>query len=175
MSDATILRRIQELLREAATLRLDAKAIRRLTWLRFHYAHGGNVSLTCRHFCIGRSTLLRWLRRFDPDNIRSLEERSRSPHRVRRPEIDPCVVTLIERYRRTTPLMGKTMLAELLRHDHGMEISPSSVGRVIERHCFYFADSPLHRRKRRARGREQRRNEHDMLRSLPLQTRFSFS
>lgn len=175
MSKSTrILRHIEEFLHNVNELRLDPKTVMKLKWLQFHFAHEENVSLTCRHFCIARSTLLRWLGRFDHNDIRSLEEHSKKPHKLREPEIDGTVIALIEMYRRRTPLLGKEELAHVLATEHGEKISASSVGRVIERHRFYFADTPLHRRKR-GEPEESRKSHESSSGSFPIQSRFLFS
>ena len=47
------------------------------------YRKTENVALTCRHFGISRQTFYRWLRRYQPLDLTSLEERSHCPHRRR--------------------------------------------------------------------------------------------
>lgn len=42
------------------------------------------VTVTCRRFGISRSTYYRWWKRFDPRNLKSLENRSRRPKNVRK-------------------------------------------------------------------------------------------
>jgi transposase-like protein len=56
----------------------------RLGWMDF-YRKTGNVALTCRHFGISRQTFYRWLKRYEPLDLISLEERSHCPHRRRQP------------------------------------------------------------------------------------------
>jgi transposase-like protein len=34
-------------------------------WLQWHFAHGEHVSQTCRQFGISRTTLYRWLARYN--------------------------------------------------------------------------------------------------------------
>ena len=50
-----------------------------------HYAAHGNAALTCRYFGISRQTFYRWKRRYNPRDLRSLEERSHRPRRLRQP------------------------------------------------------------------------------------------
>ncbi len=123
-------------------------AVRRLRWLEYFLEHDQNVSATCRHFGIARSTLTCWLDRFHPDDPRSLEEHSRCPHTVRAPETDERVVELIRVLRRNNPRMGKERVREILRTEHGVRLSVSTVGRVIARHGLFFADTASHRLKR---------------------------
>src|ERR1700732_4841905 len=56
----------------------------RLAWMDF-YRRTQNVALTVRHFGISRQTFYRWLKRYEPLDLTSLEERSHCPHRQRRP------------------------------------------------------------------------------------------
>src|SRR4051794_22561659 len=45
----------------------------RLRWF-LHFAEHGSVSATCRQFGIARTTFYRWARRFDPSDLRTLED-----------------------------------------------------------------------------------------------------
>ncbi len=143
------------LLRQAEELELSASAVLRLRWFEYFYQHGENASLTCRYFGIARSTLVRWLDRFRPDDPSSLEEHSRRPHSVRRPETAPATVARIGALRRAHPLMGKEEISEALAKE-GIDASASTVGRVIAREGFFFADTPAHRRKRAAHADQKR-------------------
>jgi len=80
-------------------------------------------------------------------NLESLENRP-SDHAPRTPAIAPGIVALIRAIRQQHPLEGKRQISERLRYEHGVTVSHSTVGRVIERECLYFADTPLHWRKR---------------------------
>jgi transposase-like protein len=44
------------------------------------YHEIGDAGAVCRRFGISRSTLRKWLRRFDADGESGLKERSRRPH-----------------------------------------------------------------------------------------------
>lgn len=136
------------LLARAVREGLDATVIERLTVILHFTEHRYSISETCRQFGISRSTFHRWLERFDPENLSSLADKSHKPLTLRQSAIDVETVELIRRYRMRYTQMGKERIAELLMTDHGMNISPSSVGRVIERQCLYFADTPFHWKKR---------------------------
>ena len=139
---------VRRLLRSAEGYELSVMAVRRLRWLEYFLEHDQNVSGTCRHFGIARSTLTCWLDRFHPDDPRSLEEHSRCPHTVRAPETDERVVEIIRVLRTNNPRMGKERIQEILRTEHGVRLSVSTVGRVIARHGLFFADTASHRLKR---------------------------
>ncbi len=144
------LRDVRHLLKRAKELELSEDAVQRLKWFSYALEHESNVSLTCRHFGIARSTFLRWAERFDVRDIRTIEEESRRPHRVREPEIAEHIVTLIRDVRREQPLLGKDAIAELLKRQYGVSISASSVGRTIARYGFFFAATKSHEQKRQS-------------------------
>lgn len=139
---------VRRLLRSSVELELSQGAVQRLKWFLYCLEHGDNVSLTCRHFGISRSTYLRWAERFDATNLRSLEESSRRPINVRRPETDARIVELVKAIRSEQPLLGKDPITVILRERHGINVSTSTVGRVISRHKLFFADRPSHEQKR---------------------------
>ncbi|MEK7521923.1 MAG: helix-turn-helix domain-containing protein [Patescibacteria group bacterium] len=64
---------------------LSKSALKRLMWFDWHKLHGENVSKTCRHFGISRDTFYLWKRKFNPRNLKSLEDdtSTRRPHSAR--------------------------------------------------------------------------------------------
>ena len=136
------------LLEKAGQQKLDASVSERLRVILYFAEHESSVSETCRHFGISRSTFHRWMERFDPSDLRSLQDRTAESSYVHRTSLAEELIELIRRYRMRYPHMGKEKISELLKAEHGVEVSPSSIGRVIERRCFYFADTPLHWKKR---------------------------
>jgi transposase-like protein len=139
---------VRRLLKQAVALELSAGAVLRLKWFLYACEHDGNVSLTCRHFGIARTTLLRWMERFDASDISTLEEESRRPHTVRAPETDTHVIELIRVIRQEQPTLGKLPIQQLLMERHGMHVSASTIGRIITRHQLFFGETPAHERKR---------------------------
>ena len=150
MSNAPGNRRvIENLLRNAERLGLSRSARLRLKWFVFAAAHEWNVSKTCRHFGIARTTFVRWAGRFNPFNPASLEEQSRRPRTLREANEDPAVVAFIEQCRRGDPYICKEVLCVRLQAERGIAISVSTVGRIIQRHGLFFGTTPAHREKRR--------------------------
>ncbi len=133
---------------EAATL--SPMARERLRWITYFVEHDYSMTETCVRFSIARATLRRWLERFDVHNLSHLEDRP-SDHAPRTTAIAPEIIHLIRAYRQEYPLKGKEQISKHLRTEHGLDISASTVGRVIERECMYFADTPLHWSKRHRR------------------------
>lgn len=111
---------------------LSAQAKRRLKWLEYYQSHGCNVSLTCRHFDISRPTLYRWLGRYQPRNLRSLEDRSAVPKRRRPPTWTLAEMAAVRRLRERYPRWGKDKLVVLLARE-GVVLSTSMVGRILKR------------------------------------------
>lgn len=117
--------------REAAP-DLSRDARRRLAMLDWHRRHGGNVSLTARHFGVGRPTVYRWLRRFDRYHLESLEDHGSAPRRRRRPTWTVDQLRAVRAIRETYPRWGKDKLVVLLRRT-GSRLSTSMVGRILAR------------------------------------------
>lgn len=111
---------------------LSRRAGVRLEMLDWHSAHGGNVSLTARHFGYARPTVYRWLGRYDRFRLESLEDRSSRPVRRRRPTWTLAQLTAVRRLRERYPRWGKDKLAVLLARE-GLVLSVSMVGRILER------------------------------------------
>src|SRR5271170_3951992 len=77
-------------------------------------------------------TFYRWLRRYSPLDLSTLESRSRRPRRLRQPTWDAALEQAVLKLRRQYPRWGKDKLAVLLR-GAGHAISVSMVGRILAR------------------------------------------
>jgi transposase InsO family protein len=108
----------------------SAEAKRRLQWFDWCAAHGGNVSLTCRHFAISRSTFYYWRKRYRRFDLRSLEDRSSRPKRCRQKTWTTEQVLAVLRLRSHYPAWGKAKLQCLLARE-GVVLSVSKVGRIL--------------------------------------------
>lgn len=123
----------------AKTPELSRAARQRLRWLDYYHSHGGNARLTCRHFDISPQTFYRWKRCYDPRNLKTLEERSRRPKKLRQPTWSPELVLAVLELRERYPRWGKDKLVVLLpcqrqtQHEEGYQTSTSMVGRILRR------------------------------------------
>lgn len=115
---------------EGGAVELSREAQKRLAWFDYYRAHGRNAALTCRYFGISRQTFYRWKRRYDPENLRTLEARSHRPHRRRQPTWTAAQAEQVRRLRERYPRWGKDKLAVLLRRQ-GWSVSVSMVGRLL--------------------------------------------
>lgn len=108
---------------------LSREARVRLAWMDF-YRSSQNVALTCRHFGISRHSFYRWLRRYDPLDLRTLEARSHCPRRRRQPTWSCLLEEKVLLLRLQFPRWGKDKLAVLLRQQK-LSLSTSMVGRIL--------------------------------------------
>jgi transposase InsO family protein len=109
---------------------LSKGATLRLSWFDWCGSHGGNVSLTCRHFGISRSTFYTWKQRYNPRDLRTLEDRSSRPLRCRQKSWTTDEVLAVLGLRKKYPFFGKAKLKVLLERQ-GMRLSASKVGRIL--------------------------------------------
>ena len=145
---------VQELLTSDAARAISDAARERLTWIAFFATSNVSAGTACEHFHIARSTFRRWLERFDPDDLSSLEEENVP----RNPEASPDTIAIIRRERERDPHIGKDKIREKREAEFGITLSSSTIGRVIERECLYFGDTPLHLRKRLQRQEQLQRD-----------------
>lgn len=119
---------ITSLVRQGA---ISKEAANRLRWMD-HYSRYRNARLTCRYYGISPQTFYRWKNRYDRYDLRTLESGSHRPYRVRHPETAVEVIERIRKLREQYPRWGRDKLVVLL-HKEGIEISASTVGRVMNR------------------------------------------
>ncbi len=110
---------------------LSQRAKARLAMLEWHAAHGRNVSLTARHHGYSRPTVDRWLARYDPHHLATLEDRSSAPRQRRRRTWSLAQIEAVRELRERYPRWSKAKIAVVLRRDKGLVISASMVGRIL--------------------------------------------
>lgn len=123
--------------RLAKIVRVSKAARQRLTWMD-HYQRHRNASLTGRHFAISRSLFYKWRHRFLASGIHGLEGWSCRPRQVRQPTTSQATRALVRTLRQSNPEFSKYKLAVILRRDHGLVLSASTVGRIITRDGLFF-------------------------------------
>jgi len=111
---------------------LSKKARQRLKWFDYYNSRSHNARLTCRHFDISPQTFYRWKKRYNPEHLESLEDRSHQPKHLRQPTYSAELVEAVFRLREGYPRWGKEKLAILL-HRGGFDCSVSMVGRILHK------------------------------------------
>jgi len=129
----TILPEAVSIARSAALVEaLTERAKYKIKILDWHRAHGKNISLTSRHFAIGRMTLYRWLKGLKHYGVIGLNERSRKPKRLRQLVTPWKTVIRIVQLKKQYPAWSKYKLQALLKRE-SIQVSVSTVGRILRR------------------------------------------
>lgn len=129
--------------------KLSVGAKQRLRWFDY-YRICGNAAKTCRYFGISRKTFHKWKKRYLKYYLPSLESHSRKPKRFRSSKIQFETILLVKKLRTQYPYYSKYKLAVILKRDHGVALSASTVGRVIKKHDLFFKTKYPSKKKRYA-------------------------
>jgi len=116
---------------------LSHSAKLRLKWMDYYFKCE-NVSLTCRYFGISRKTFYKWQKKYDPNNLYTLEDQSRAPIKVRQPEITPEQKLRIIQLRKKYIRYSKIKLAKIYLRDYNELISSWKIQRVIQQYQLYY-------------------------------------
>jgi len=116
---------------------ISREAKRRLQWMDHCHKHK-NVSLTCRYFGISRKTFYYWKKRYNPHNLKTLEDRSRRPLNTRKWEVSHRQELQVMKLRKKYIRYGKEKLKILYEREYRESISSWKIQRVIEKHQLYY-------------------------------------
>lgn len=116
---------------------LSQQAKLRLQWLDYYQQHQ-NVSKTCRYFGISRKTFYKWLKRYNKDNLVSLESQDRAPKRRRQREITLLEEGRVISLRKQYLVWGKLKLQKLYQDIYHETISSWKIQKVIEKRKLYY-------------------------------------
>lgn len=112
--------------------KLSPKAKVRYKAINLYSSGDYSLKQICEIFEINRSTFYRWRKRFKQSRIQSLEDRSRRPQRVRTKVVrNHQVEQQVCQIRRKYPYFGKEKIKRILERDCNINISVSSVGRIL--------------------------------------------
>jgi putative transposase len=111
---------------------LSRAAKQRFKWIE-HFKKYRNARLTCRHFGISPDTFYLWKKRFNPNNLKTLEDdlKTRRPYRIRISKHKTVQLETIKQLKKLDPRLGKTRIAKILQ-ETGYRISSSTVGRILK-------------------------------------------
>jgi transposase InsO family protein len=115
---------------------LSREARTRIRWFDYH-RKCQNVSQTARHFGISRKTFHKWRKTYNPNNLFSLENRSRSPINRRKPDITPLQDERIRELRKKHLCYSKFKIARIYENAYQEKISSWKAQRVIQKYKLY--------------------------------------
>ena len=118
---------------KAFSLKLSNKARIRLEWMDI-YRECGNAKQVCRHFSISYSTFWRWKKRYDPWDLKSLEDRSRRPKKSPL-KTNWTIEQEVLHVKREYPRWGKEKIGFYLRKQ-GINISGKTCYQIIKRNSL---------------------------------------
>lgn len=152
-----------QLLKINEGLSIKAKfRLKAIDWYRLEsYKHSGNgkknATLTCRHFGIHRSTFYKWMKRFNPKNMKSLENRSCRPKKCRKSEYTQEHIEAIKSIRIAYPTFSKETIKKILDRDNPelKSISISTIGRIINKYNMYYTPKIIEERKKRSESQKK--------------------
>jgi len=114
---------------------LSKDAHRRLWWIDWYQTHGKNAQSTCRHFGISKSVFYRWKNRYNPRNLKTLEDdtSNRRPHKVREMTTPAWIQQRIYEIRLADREKSKYEIQEELKRE-GAIVGQTAIQKVINRH-----------------------------------------
>lgn len=142
----------------AKTPNLSREAKQRLKWFDY-YSQCKDVSQTCRYFGISRKTFHKWKTRYSKYRLSTLESQSRRPKTFRISRIPWETIRQIKTLRTKYPYYSKYKLAVILKRDHNVILSASTVGRIIKKHNLFFK-LPYPSKKKRYASRRSIERKH---------------
>ena len=153
--DLLPLLKLKEALQRDKNLSKEAKL--RLKWFDF-YQKTKNVSLTCRRFGISRKTFYYWKKRYNPFNLKTLEDRPKIPKKKRKPEITFLQEQRIIALRKKYPRYSKFKIAILYEKIYKEKISSWKVQRTIQKYKLYFQPQKIAKiTKKRQKAKKKKR------------------
>jgi len=115
---------------------LSKEARIRIKWFDYFREHP-NASKTCRHFDLSRKTFHKWKKVYDPENLYSLEDRSRASLERRTPDITPLQEERIRKLRKEHLCYSKFKIARIYENIYQEKISSWKAQKVIQKYKLY--------------------------------------
>lgn len=123
----------------AEILKLSKIARQRLEWFIYYEIKAkNNALLTCRHFGITPKTFYKWQKRFNPLNLRLLEDQGKAPKHTRQWQVTPLEEQRIIQLKKQYIRYGKEKIAVIYQQTFNEKITSWKAQRVIEKHSLYY-------------------------------------
>ena len=94
-------------------------------------AQGCDEETALEAISMSRSAFYRWKQRYKLSGLAGLENESKRPNNVRKPSYDRKTEGLVLQMRRKYNCFGKYKIAIMIKREHGVIVSVSTVGRII--------------------------------------------
>lgn len=134
---------------------LSKEAKLRLKWFDFYFDHSNNAELTCRHFGLSKRTFYKWKSRYNPHRLECLEAKSKRPKTFRKSKVPLDIVAAVVKLRKKYPAWSKYKLEVILKRDHSITISASTIGRILK--AKNLINPKVSRKKKKAAKRKRLR------------------
>jgi len=108
----------------------------RLAFLDFFFKFK-DVSLTCRVFKISKPTFYKWSKRYQPNDLSSLKNKSKTPKRKRQPLLSEEKEEELKRFRKQYIFLGKEKLSFFYQKEKGEKLSSWQFQKVIQKYHLY--------------------------------------
>jgi len=116
---------------------LTSEAKTRLAFLEF-YKEVKDVTLVCKAFKISRQTFYKWQKRFNPQNLSSLENQSRAPKERRQGKLSFKEELKLKEFRERYIRQGKIKLSIMYEREFGEKFSSWQFQKVIKKYQLYY-------------------------------------
>ena len=110
----------------------DAEEYKRLEWM-IMLDQGYSVLEVISTLGGTKSVVYEWRRRFDPDNLNSLKNKSSRPHNTRIEKIDPLVCQQVTDLRTKYPVCGKKKIQEMYKNLYKEHVSTHRIQQIINK------------------------------------------
>ena len=94
---------------------------------------GCSESVALETLSLSRATLFRWQKNYRAGGVNALSPHSKAPQKKRQPTWSKQVEQQVLHLRKQYPLWGKRTITTILHRDHAIDVSESTVGRILNK------------------------------------------
>ena len=118
---------------------LSPEAQHRLLVITYYFNKSNqNADKTARYFGLHRNTINNWLQLYDPNDLIKLEPKKSAPIRTYRKKTPDLIVQKIVKIKKEFIYLGKNKIKIILLRDYQIEISASTIGRVLQNYKLTY-------------------------------------
>ena len=136
---------------------LTNEAKQRLKIIDWYLENSKNVSLTSRRFGYHRNTISNWINRYNKKGILGLNDLPKTPFLKPRKKVSLNIVFKVVALRKQYPNFSKYKIKHILENVHSINISYSTIGRILKKKRLIDKKKSSKRRKASLRPKERYR------------------